>query len=58
MNQEWDTLVRFGVFEAGRHYMRPLNADLATEASSDFLRSDNVWTNNMSNVSGHQEINP
>jgi hypothetical protein len=53
----WDALVRFGVFEAGRHYVRPLNADLATAASSDFLRSDNVWTNNMRNVSGHKETN-
>jgi hypothetical protein len=51
----WDALVRFGVFEAGRHYVRPLNADLATAASSDFLRSDNVWTANMRNVSGHKE---
>ena len=53
----WDALVSFGVFEAGRHYVRPLNADLATSASSDFLRSDNVWTNNMRNVSGHRETN-
>jgi hypothetical protein len=53
----WDALVRFGVFEAGRHYVRPLNADLATVASSDFLHSDNVWTNNMRNVSGHKETN-
>src|SRR5215210_5739260 len=53
----WDALVRFGVFEAGRHYVRPLNADLATAASTDFLRSDNVWTANMRNVSGHKETN-
>ena len=53
----WDALVSFGVFEAGRHHVRPLNADLATSASSDFLRSDNVWTNNMRNVSGHKETN-
>ncbi len=53
----WDALVRFGVFEAGRHYLRPLNADGTTAASSDFLRSDNAWTNNMRNVSGHRETN-
>jgi hypothetical protein len=53
----WDALVSFGVFEAGRHYVRPLNADLTTVASSDFLRSDIVWTNNMRNVSGHKETN-
>ena len=53
----WDALVRFGVFEAGRHHVRPLNADLATAASSDFLRSDNVWTGDMRNVSGHKETN-
>ena len=52
----WDALVRFGVFEAGRHYVRPLNAD-GTAASSDFLRSDNVWTASMHNVSGHRETN-
>ena len=53
----WDALVRFGLFEAGRHHLRPLNADLATAASSDFLRSDNVWTASMRNVSGHKETN-
>ena len=53
----WDALVRFGVFEAGRHYMRPLSADGLTAAASDFLRSDNVWTNGMRNVSGHRETN-
>lgn len=52
----WDALVRFGVFEAGRHYLRPLNDD-GTGAASDFLRSDNVWANNMRNVSGHRETN-
>ena len=52
----WDALVRFGVFEAGRHYLRPLNAD-GTAASSSFLRSDNVWTASMRNVSGHKETN-
>ena len=53
----WDALVRFGVFEAGRHYVRPMNADLATAAASDFLRSDNAWTANMRNLSGHKETN-
>ncbi|MBA3475010.1 MAG: N-acetylmuramoyl-L-alanine amidase [Rubrobacter sp.] len=53
----WDALVRFGVFEAGRHYMRPLSADGSTAVASDFLRSDNVWTNGMHNVSGHRETN-
>ena len=52
----WDALVRFGVFEAGRHHVRPLNAD-GSAASSDFLRSDNVWTASMRNVSGHKETN-
>ena len=52
----WDALVRFGVFEAGRHHVRPLGAD-GTAASSDFLRSDNVWTASMRNVSGHKETN-
>jgi hypothetical protein len=52
----WDALVRFGVFEAGRHHVRPLGAD-GTAASSDFLRSDNVWTASMRNVSGHNETN-
>jgi len=53
----WDALVGFGVFEAGRHYLRPLSADGSTAAASDFLRSDNVWTNGMHNVSGHRETN-
>lgn len=53
----WNALVRFGAFEAGRHYLRPLNAGSTTAAVSDFLRSDNVWTNNMRNVSGHRETN-
>ena len=53
----WDALVRFGAFEAGRHYLRPLNADGTTAAASDFLRSDNAWTGNMRNVSGHRETN-
>lgn len=53
----WDALVRFGVFEAGRHYVRPLNADLTTAATSEFLRSDNKWTDDMRNVSGHKETN-
>ena len=53
----WDALVRSGIFEAGRHYLRPLNADGTTATASDFLRSDNVWTNNMRNVSGHKETN-
>jgi hypothetical protein len=52
----WDALVRFGVFEAGRHHVRPLNAG-GGAASSDFLRSDNVWTASMRNVSGHKETN-
>jgi hypothetical protein len=52
----WDALVRFGVFEAGRHHVRPLNAD-GTASSSAFLRSDNVWTASMRNVSGHRETN-
>ncbi|CAA9447662.1 MAG: hypothetical protein AVDCRST_MAG78-3040 [uncultured Rubrobacteraceae bacterium] len=52
----WDALVGFGVFEAGRHYLRPLNPN-GTGATSDFLRSDNVWTDNMRNVSGHRETN-
>ena len=53
----WSALISFGVFEVGRHYLRPLNADGATAAASDFLRSDNAWTNNMHNVSGHRETN-
>jgi hypothetical protein len=53
----WDALVRFSVFEAGRHFIRPLNANGTTAAISDFLRSDNVWTNSMHNVSGHRETN-
>jgi hypothetical protein len=52
----WDALVRFGVFEAGRHYVRPLNVD-GSAGASDFLRSDNTWTANMRNVSGHKETN-
>lgn len=52
----WNALVRFGVFEAGRHHLRPLNTD-GTAASTDFLRSDNVWTAKMRNVSGHKETN-
>jgi hypothetical protein len=53
----WEALVRFGVFEAGRHHLPPLKADLLTASASDFLRSDNVWTANMRNVSGHRETN-
>lgn len=53
----WDALVRVGVFEAGRHYLRPLKANGSTPEASDFLRSDNVWTDNMRNVSGHRETN-
>ncbi len=53
----WDALVRFGVFEAGRHYLRPLSVDGTTAAASEFLRSDNTWTSNMRNVSGHRETN-
>lgn len=45
------------MFEAGRHYLRPLKADGSTPEASDFLRSDNSWTNNMRNVSGHGETN-
>jgi hypothetical protein len=51
----WGALVRFSVFEAGRHFTRPLNANGTTAAASDFLRSDNVWANSMPNVSGHKE---
>jgi hypothetical protein len=53
----WGALVHLGVFEAGRHYLRPLKADGSTPEASDFLRSDNVWTDNMRNVSGHRETN-
>ncbi|MDP8924914.1 MAG: N-acetylmuramoyl-L-alanine amidase [Chloroflexota bacterium] len=59
----WDALVRHCTFESGRHFLRPLavgktsqqgDADIAT---SDFLRSDDTWTNGMRNISGHQETN-
>ena len=53
----WNALVSFGLFEAGRHFIRPLETDGTTAAASDFLRSDNVWTNIMHNVSGHRETN-
>jgi hypothetical protein len=46
----WDALVRLGVFEAGRHYLRPLSVDGTIVVASDFLRSDNVWTNGMHNT--------
>jgi hypothetical protein len=57
----WDALVDTGVFEAGRHFIRPLRAGKSTQSSdadiatTDFLRSDNVWTNAVRNVSGHRE---
>src|SRR5918998_1587502 len=52
----WDALVRFGVFEAGPRPVPPPDPAGAA-ASSDFLRSDNVWTASMRNVSGHNETN-
>ena len=57
----WDTLVRYSVFESGRHFLRPLAPGAARQrsdadiAASDFLRSDDVWTEAMRNVSGHRE---
>ena len=59
----WEALVRQAVFESGRHGLRPLRPGASTQtgdvdvAASDFLRSDNVWTNGMRNVSGHRETN-
>jgi hypothetical protein len=44
----WDALVRYSVFEAGRSFLRP-------EVASDFLRSDDVWTAGMNDLSGHKE---
>lgn len=52
----WDALVRYCMFEAGRNFLRPLAAN-GNPAASDFLRSDDVWTDGMRNVSGHQETN-
>jgi len=50
----WDALVRYGVFEAGRHFLRPVTTGGAP-AASDFLRSDGTWTIGMRTVSGHNE---
>jgi hypothetical protein len=44
----WDALVRYSVFEAGRSFLRP-------EVASDFLRSDDVWTAGLNDLSGHKE---
>ncbi len=54
------------VFEAGRHFIRPLKPGSSTQANdndtapiagSDFLRSDDGWANGMRNISGHKETN-
>lgn len=59
----WDALARYAVFEAGRHFVRPLKPGVVAQsgdadiAVSDFLRSDDVWADQMRNVSGHRETN-
>ncbi|HEX2171183.1 MAG TPA: N-acetylmuramoyl-L-alanine amidase, partial [Dehalococcoidia bacterium] len=54
-NPMWQALKAAAAFEAGRHGIRPL---LATKpAVSDFLRSDDLWSDGMKNVSGHRETN-
>jgi hypothetical protein len=59
----WDTLVRYCIFESGRSFLRPLvpgahrQRDDGDIAVSDFLRSDNEWSDGMRNVSGHRETN-
>lgn len=50
----WDALVRYGVFEAGRHFIRLVSPD-GTTAAGAFLRSDDLWAENLANVSGHRE---
>jgi hypothetical protein len=53
----WTALVGYCTFEAGRHFLRPLQAgaSTATPAVSDFLRSDDLWTDKVRNFSGHRE---
>jgi len=51
----WDALVRYSSYEAGRSFLRPLQGGQA--AASDFLRSDDTWTNLLPQVSGHQQTN-
>jgi hypothetical protein len=59
----WDTLVRYCIFESGRSFLRPLAPGAARQrddgdiAASDFLRSNNEWSDGMRNVSGHRETN-
>ncbi len=62
----WNALVSYCVFEAGRHFIRPLKPGSITQANdndtapiavSDFLRSDDLWANGMRNISGHKETN-
>jgi hypothetical protein len=59
----WDALVRYSVFEAGRAFVPPLAPGGKgakggpVPAASDFLRSDDRWSDAMRNVSGHRETN-
>lgn len=59
----WEALLRYSTFESGRAFLRPLVAGAAETkaapepARSDFLRSDDVWSDAMRNVSGHRETN-
>lgn len=55
----WDALVACWTFDAGRHFLRPLQAGATTStpAASELLRSDDLWTNSMRNFSGHRETN-
>jgi hypothetical protein len=50
----WSSLVAYCAFEAGRHRVRPLTPEGAA-AASDLLRSDDLWTNAMPNISGHRD---
>ena len=59
----WETLVRYSIFEAGRSFIAPLAPASkqakggAVAAVSDFLRSDDRWSEAMRNISGHRETN-
>lgn len=59
----WDALVRYGTFEAARSFIMPLAPGAKqgkagpAPAASDFLRSDDAWSEGMRNISGHRETN-
>ncbi len=57
----WDALVRYCAFECGRHALRPLSpgafeAAADEPAISDFLRTDELWDDDVPNLGAHRHF--